>query len=102
MCTRFHSGCNTRNKNARVARASARYARRAGPPFSLNILRPILRGFGTTVFLFFMSGHCIPRTKDMKVAVTTRRKSNAEKRGRTVCAAIQEKRGSLSRTPGNP
>lgn len=48
------SACRSRgNKNARVARALARYARRTGPPFSLNILRSILRTFGGTVSPFF-------------------------------------------------
>lgn len=70
------SACRSRgNKNARVARALARYARRTGPPFSLNILRSILRTFGGTVSpFFFMNGHCISRTRDMKVAVTTTNK----------------------------
>lgn len=48
------SACRSRgNKNARVARALARYARRTGPQFSLNILRSILRTFGGTVSPFF-------------------------------------------------
>lgn len=64
------------NKKHTYGGSTWRYARRAGPLFSLNILRSILRAllfyfFILFLFFFFTNDRCISRTRDTKVAVTT-------------------------------
>ena len=93
--TRFDVHASSRggfagSKNARVA---ARYARRAGPPFSLNILRSIFYGPSALLFsLFFTNARCISLARETRKWLSRHR---TRKKGFALDRAASEKKNLL-------